>query len=563
MYSTFAYLEEFRGKIFNGELPTVLELFLVSEARYSDSNCFTSFYPEKTVLTYKEAKNKIFAFAKVLADKGLKKGELVALTGKNSIEWAVSYLAILAAGGIVVPLDYQFSETEVENVISFTNARILIVDEEKYDTTGQAAGKELIKFSLSRNKPNYIFDLAAELLEEPVLLTPNDIAAVLFTSGTTGNPKGVMLTHSNLVNDALLAQLNLTILHEDVFYAILPLHHSYTMLAVFIETIAVGAELVFASKLVVSQMLLDLKQGKVTMFLGVPMLFNRVLKGILKGVRQKGIIVYGIIKFLLFISGIIKKLFGKNVGKKLFKSVLEKASLSSIRICISGGGPLSPSTFKIYNQLGINFVQGYGLTETSPIVALNPVEHFKIKSVGKMLPGLETKIVDPDSDGRGEIAIRGPVVMKGYYKNPEATKEVMTEDGFFFTGDVGYLDSENYLYLTGRKKSVIVTEGGKNVFPEEIEDKFQLCDEIEQVFVRGYIKDKKTKSEEIEAMFYPAEELRNKYSKEENYEKIKKIVSEVNKEIPQYMWITKMEILDSPLEMTSTKKVKRYKVARD
>jgi long-chain acyl-CoA synthetase len=153
--------------------------------------------------------------------------------------------------------------------------------------------------------------------------------------------------------------------------------------------------------------------------------------------------------------------------------------------------------------------------------------------------------------------------MKGYYKNSEATNEVLMEDGFFLTGDVGYLDSENYLYLTGRKKSLIVTEGGKNVFPEEVEDKFQLYDDIEQVFVRGYIKDKKNASEEIEAMFFPAEELRNKCSKEEIYEKIKKIVKEVNKGMPQYMWITKIGILDKPLEMTSTKKVKRYKVASE
>ena len=559
-YRTFEYLEEFRGKIFTEELPTVLGLFLISEARYPDRNCFTSFAAEKTVLSYREAKNKIFAFAKVLLDKGLKKEEPVVLTGKNSIEWAVSYLGILAAGGVVVPLDYQFHEPEMENVISFTNSRMLIIDEEKYDIVKKTPEKDFLKFSLSKKKPNYIFDLLADSLEKPVFVSYEDVAAILFTSGTTGTPKGVMLTHKNLVCDTIVAQMHLTIYHTDVFYAILPLHHVYTMTAVFLETIANGAELVFASKLAVTQMLLDLKQGKVTMFLGVPMLFNRILKGILKGVREKGIVVYGIIKFLLFLSGIAKKLFGKNIGKKLFKTVLDKASLYSIRVCISGGGPLSPSTFKIYNQFGIDFVQGYGLTETSPIVALNPKEHFKIKSVGKMLPSVETKIMDPDSDGRGEIALRGPVIMKGYYKNDEATKAVMTEDGYFLTGDVGYLDSENYLYLTGRKKSMIVTEGGKKVFPEEVEDRFQLYDEIEQVCVRGYIKDKKNKSEEIEAMFYPSEELRTKCSKEEIYEKMKTIVSEVNKEMAQYMWITKIEILDAPLEMTSTKKVKRYKV---
>jgi long-chain acyl-CoA synthetase len=560
MLKTFEYLEEFRGKLFFGEIPTVPELFTISATRYPDSKCFTVFTPAEKTLTYSQAKEKIFIFAQKLIEKGIQKGEHVVLTGKNSPEWTVAYLAIHFAGGVVIPLDHLLTETEAENLIYFTATRILISDEEKYDTLKGAPGKETVKFSLSPKKENYIFDLTNKQIEEPVKLDIEDIAVILFTSGTTGNSKGVMLSHSNLVNDALIAQAHLTVLHEDVFYALLPLHHTYTMLAVFIETIAAGSSIVFASKLVVKQMLVDMKEGKVTLFLGVPMLFNKLLKGILKGIKEKGIILYALIRILLFISGKIKIIFGKKIGKHIFKTVLEKASLSSIRVCISGGGPLSPSVFSIYNQLGIDFIQGYGLTETSPIVALNPIERFKVKSVGKIIPQIEAKIINPDASGRGEIAIRGPVVMKGYYKNEEATKEIMTDDGFLLTGDIGYLDSENYLFLTGRKKSIIVTEGGKNVFPEEIEDKFQLYDEFEQVFVRGYIKDKKNLTEEIEAFFYPSEELRNKYKKEEIQEITKKIVNEVNKKLLTYMEITKIKILDSPLEETSAKKIKRYKV---
>ena len=560
MYRTFEFLEEFRGKLFSGEVPTLPELFLISQARFPDSRCFTAFSPEEKLFTYTEAREKIFILAGRLLSEGVKKGQAVILTGKNSPEWTISYLAILAAGGVVAPLDYMLTDSESDNLINFTDAEILIIDEEKYDTIGNIQGRKFKKLSLAKAKEDYVLDIKGEALEKPVFTDPDDLAAILFTSGTTGTPKGVMLTHSNFVKDAILAQMNLTIYHDDVFYALLPLHHSYSMLAVFIESIANGAELVFAAKLVVKQILSDLKRGKITMFLGVPMLFNRILKGILKGIREKGIVVYSIIKFLLFISGTVKKLFGINIGKKLFKSVLEKASLSTIRICISGGGPLSPSTFNIYNQLGLDFVQGYGLTETSPIAALNPVEHFKIKSVGKIIPGIDVKIMNPDHDGRGEIAIKGPIVMKGYYKNEEATREVMTEDNYFLTGDVGYLDSENYLYLTGRKKSLIVTEGGKNVFPEEIEDRFQLFDEIEQVLIRGYIKDKKNMTEEIEALIYPSEEMRDKYVKAEIEERMREIVSEVNKGLQQYMWITRIKVLDQPLEMTTTKKIKRFAV---
>ena len=560
MYDTFEFLEDYRGTIFSGEIPTLPELFLISEARYPDNRCFTTYSPLEKSLTYSEVKEKIFKLAGALIDRGLEKEGKVVLTGKNSPEWTISYLAILTAGGIVVPVDYMLSEPEMEHLIEFSDSKILIIDEEKYDTVFKESADKYIRFSLSENKENYIFNTDSKMLENPIPLVPEDNAAILFTSGTTGIPKGVILSHSNFVNDALLSQGNLKVYPDDVFYALLPLHHSYTMVAVFIVAIASGAEVVFAAKLIVKQILSDLKTAKVTMFLGVPMLFNRILKGILTGIREKGLAVYLVMRFLMSLSGFIKKVFNVNVGKKLFKTVLDKASLSSIRICISGGGPLPSSTFNIYNQMGLDFVQGYGLTETSPIAALNPTEHFKIKSVGKIIPGVDVKILDPDSDGRGEIAIKGPIVMGGYYKNPEATAAVMTDDDYFLTGDVGYLDSENYLYLTGRQKSLIVTAGGKNVFPEEIEDRFQLYDEVEQILVKGYIKDKKNKSEEIEALFYPSEDFRKGKSDKEVDSRINEIVSAVNKTLQQYMRISRIRVLKEPLEMTTTKKIKRFKV---
>ena len=560
MYDTFKFLEEFRGKLFSGDVPTLPELFLITAARFPGRRCFTAYLPEEKTLTYKETKEKIYRLAGSLLDSGLEKGARVVLSGKNSPEWSISYLAVLTAGGIVVPVDYMLSDSEIETLIEFSDSRILIIDEEKYDSLMKGEDADLVRYSLSENKENYVYNAEGKILERPVSLIPDDTAAILFTSGTTGTPKGVMLSHSNFVKDALLSQGNLKVLPEDVFYALLPLHHSYTMLAVFIEAIASGSEVVFAAKLVVTQILSDLKRAKVTMFLGVPMLFNRILKGILKGIKSKGIAVYFIMRLLMIFSGFVKRVFNVNIGKKLFKTVLDKASLSSIRICISGGGPLPSSTFNIYNQMGLDFVQGYGLTETSPIAALNPTEHFKIKSVGKIIPGVEVKILDPDSEGRGEIAIKGPIVMQGYYKNPEETAKVMTDDGYFLTGDVGYLDSENYLYLTGRQKSLIVTEGGKNVFPEEIEDRFQLYDEVEQILVKGYIKDKKNMTEEIEALFYPAEDLRNGKSAEEIEKRMNEITHEVNKNLQSYMRITRVRVLDNPLEMTTTKKIKRFKV---
>jgi len=313
--------------------------------------------------------------------------------------------------------------------------------------------------------------------------------------------------------------------------------------------------------MVTTQILKDLKEAKVTMLLGVPMLFNKVLAGIRRGLKAKGSLVFGIITFLMGISGFIKKVFKVNPGKKMFKTVLDKASLSSVRICISGGGPLAPSVFRKYNQLGIDFVQGYGLTETSPIITINPVEQYKETSVGRTCPGVDMKILNPDERGIGEVIVKGSMVMLGYYNMPEETAATFTPDGYLKTGDLGYMDSENYLYLTGRAKNMIVTEGGKNVYPEEIENEFQLFEEIDQILIRGFVLDEKLKTEGIEALVHPNPEYKNEkgnaISKDEMKAKIENIIHEVNQTLQPYQKINKVEILDKPMEMTTTKKIKR------
>jgi long-chain acyl-CoA synthetase len=297
------------------------------------------------------------------------------------------------------------------------------------------------------------------------------------------------------------------------------------------------------------------------MLLGVPMLFNKVLAGIIRGLKQKGPVVYGLISFLMAISGIIKKVFKVNPGKKMFGFILDKASLRSIRICICGGGPLAPAVFKKYNQLGIDFVQGYGLTETSPIITINPIEHYKETSVGRSCPHMDIKILNPDERGVGEVIVKGPIIMKGYFNMPEETAASFTKDGYLRTGDLGKMDSENYLYLTGREKNMIVTAGGKNVYPEEIENEFQLFDQIEQILVRGFVLDKAMKSEGIEALIFPNPEFKYKTGNSPSADDMKihidVIISEVNQRLLPYQRIEKVTILDEPMVMTTTKKIKR------
>lgn len=561
------FLDTYRGKKFEGEWPTLPELFAISAERFPDHACFTVYSPERVSLTYSQAHAAIRKVAGYLLSLGLAKGDKIALTGKNSPEWAVAYLAVLEAGAIVVPIDYQLGLPETVNLVNASDARILFVDDEKAEQL-KAACPGLVKLlRLEGSGDDSIYKLASPPgpgFHAAFKTVQDDVAAILYTSGTTGTPKGVMLSHKNLVADCFLAQANLHLRDDDVFYALLPIHHSYTMLAVFIESFSVGAETVFGKRMVVKQILKDLKEAHVTMFLGVPLLFNKLLNGILKGIAEKGPLVNGLIKAMMGLSGFIKKVFKVNPGKKLFHSVLEKASLSTIRICISGGGPLAPSVFRKYNQLGIDFVQGYGLTETSPILTLNPVEHYKETSVGKLIPQCEMRILEPDADSIGEIVVKGPMVMQGYYKMPTETKEVFTDDGWLKTGDLGYLDGEDYLYLTGRAKNMIVTEGGKNVYPEEIENRFQLYGEIDQILVRGYIEKKEEISEMIEALIYPEQEWLGKLASERAAAlaaaeaRMNAIVEEVNKKMPSYEKITRVVILRDPLEMTTTKKVKRF-----
>ncbi|MBR5400206.1 MAG: AMP-binding protein [Treponema sp.] len=563
-----AWLEEYRGKDFTGSWPTMKEMFDLTVKRYPNNNCFTDFDGpggSRRTLNYTQAKEKILQLAAWLAANGVKYQDRVAVSGKNSPEWTVVYLAAFYAGATIVPIDYGLHNEETENLLNTAEPKFFFVDAEKYDYFIQKKAKYQVYSLAPEHEDRYVYNLSTDKKTEVTYPKEDDIAAILFTSGTTGTPKGVMLTHKNLVSDTYLAQTNMNIYSTDVFYALLPIHHAYTMTAVFIEAISVGAEIVFGKTMAVSRMMKELREGKITMLLGVPLLFNKLLAGIMKGIKEKGAFVFGIIKFLMGLSYAIKKLTKCNPGKVLFKAVLQKANIYTLRIAICGGGPLAPSVFKAYNELGIDFVQGYGLTETSPIIALNPVYAFKIQSVGKNLRDVEFKVIDADENGIGELCVKGPMIMKGYYNMPEETAAVFTPDGWFKTGDLGWIDNEGYVMLSGRAKNMIVTAGGKNVYPEEIENAFQLYDEIEQITIQGYIPEGQSAGEEIEALVYPADAMLTRIgavrTKPEDSNKIFKevtaIVDTVNKELLPYQKISKVTILAAPLEMTTTKKVKR------
>ena len=548
----WGFLDEFRGegKLFNAEWPTLNEQFDITVARFPNNKAFEVFTPKHELFTYKEAQTIIKGVANKLYEMGVRHGDKVGLTGKNSPEWAMAYLAIAYAGATIVPVDYALGDDVIAHLLTFAEAKVLFIDNEKIDRVNI----DIPKISLDGEGENSLFGMQSGKSHKIELSSSKDIAAILFTSGTTGTPKGVMLSHENLTSDVWQAQGLMNIYDDDVFYAILPIHHAYT--------ISSGAKLVFGKKLIVKQLLRELQQGEVTMFLGVPMLFNKLIAGIMKGVKEKGAFVNGLIHAMMGLSGFLKKTFGLKVGKKWFNFLLKKVSLDKIRICISGGGPLPASTFKQFNQLGIDFVQGYGLTETSPIINLNPIFDYIESSVGKTIPGVEEKIVDPDSDGNGLIYIKGSMVMQGYYKNPEATAEILSSDGWLNTGDIGHLDHRNYLYLTGRQRNIIVTEGGKNVFPEEIEDSFQLYDDIDQICVRGYVADAAKKVEGIMAIVHPSDACAEKYKDDLKglLDHIGTIITEVNATFPSYKKIRKLALYMEKFPVSSTAKIQRFKI---
>ena len=568
------FLDEYRGRDFSGEWPTFPELLEIQSKRFAERPYFTDFDgPDgsKRSWTYSQVNALVHQIADFMISEGIKKGDRIAVSGKNSPEWGMVYLAALYASAIIVPVDNGLYQREVENIVNTAEPKMFFCEDDKYDYL-KADYKNMKVYSLNPAKDDYVLKFRAEKAVTPnEKVSCEDTAAILFTSGTTGNPKGVMLSHKNLISDGYIAQTNLLILPTDVFYALLPIHHAYTMQAAFICPMEVGAEIVFGKSMAVSRLMKELKEGKISIMLGVPLLYNKLLFGINKGIRAKGALVAGIMSCLRGISFLIKKLTGKNLGHKIFKPVLQQANIYTLRVAICGGGPLAKSVFKQYQAMGIDFIQGYGLTETSPIIALNPLEHFKLASVGQAFyPYMEAKIINVDEKIKkapfvGEIVVKGPMVMQGYYKMPEETAKMYTEDGFFKTGDLGWMDKENYIMLCGRAKNLIVTSGGKNVYPEEIEDAFQLYDEVKQVTVQGYHKDGDKISEEIEALIYPSDELfaklgverNNNFVQDEVLESIQKIVSKVNKTLQSYEHISKITILKEPLAMTTSLKVKR------
>ena len=517
-------------------------------------------------ITYEQYINDIKSLGTSLIDLDAKK---VVVIGNNSYKWCTTYLATTTAGKVIVPIDKALTDVEIGNLIKRSEADT-IVYEKKY----QKAIDEVIKQGCNlkhqicmdaESKKDVIsydelLEKGKKLIEngndkyDNVKINDNEMSIILFTSGTTNEPKGVMLSQNNICSNMTALEKYLKIYPTDTLLSFLPIHHTFECTITFLFGIYNGATVAFCDGLRYIQQ--NLKEYKVSVFVAVPLVLETMYKKIQKTLKEQGKTEL-IEKMTKISNGLLKCHI--DLRRIIFKKILDSLG-GHIRIMLYGAAPMGKDTIVGYTNFGIEQIQGYGLTETSPVISAETNDRKRPGSIGLVLPNLECKIEDPDKDGIGEITVKGPSVMLGYYNNEKATKEVL-KDGWFSTGDYGYIDEDGFLYITGRKKDVIVLKNGENVYPQEIEELINKIPYVKEsiVYQRGQ---SKTDTMLCAKIVYDTETIKQTFGEktEEQYkEEIWKQIKEINKDLPLFKHIKKIEITTEELEKTTTQKVKRYK----
>ena len=562
---------KFKNKLYDADkINNFRELVARYSKLYSDKVAFefkkTPNATEHVKITYAEFIEDIKSLGTALINLGLTKKK-VAIIAPNRYEWCVSYLAITTSDMIVVPLDRALPDNEIEDLIIRSEAEAVIFDK-KYEEVFKnlATNKKsklshficmdnLNEFSSYENlihKGNSLV-LNGDTRYDNVKIDNDKMSIMLFTSGTTSISKAVALSQSNICEDIYsLAQMT-DIRKEDTFLSFLPLHHTFESTCTFLYGTFSGITVAFCDGIKYVQK--NLKEFKVTGFVCVPLMLEIMYKKIKKGIEEQGKTKL-VNRMTKICNGLLK--VGIDIRRKVFKQVLDNLG-GKIRILIAGGAAMSRDAIQGFLDLGINLLQGYGLTETSPVVAGENDKFKRCGSVGFPLPGINVKIANPDKDGIGEIAVQSPTVMLGYVNNPEATKEVMKDD-WFYTGDLGYFDKDGFLFITGRKKDVIVLKNGKNIFPEELEILVNKLPYVSESMVFGRpepdgdykICVKLVYNQEYVEQNFPG------ISKEDLYKKVwEDIKINVNHKMPAYKYIRELILTETPLIKTTTQKVKR------
>lgn len=527
-------------------LENLKELVDYSAKAYSGKIAFRYRAGEEVIdVTFDKFKADTYAFMAYLFANGIKDGKRVALLGENSYEWIVTYFAVINSGNIIVPIDKELKPNEITPLLNDSESVLLVYSAAKETcvNTMKEAGILTEKFLSIENFEEALAEgrqYAAENDDyEKVKIDREIMCALIYTSGTTGDPKGVMLSHKNLASDAYLAMSCMII--PDKTIAILPLNHTFGFMASVVCQIWMGHSVFINNNL--KTILKDIQTAKPGHISMVPLFVENFYKNIWKAVEKKG--KTKAFKALIKTSNALRAV-GIDMRKKFFKSVIENFG-GNLEMIISGGAPISDKYMKGFEDLGVTIINGYGITECSPIVALNRNNNIKFGTVGNAIPTVQIKIEEPDSDGEGEIWVKGDIVMLGYYKKPEETAKVM-KDGWFNTGDIGKIE-DGFLSITGRKKNLIILDNGKNVYPEEIETLISYIENVTEVVV--YQEDAMIVAE----IYTNAEENIDAVK-----EQIKNGVLEVNKTLAGYKQIKKIKFRDTEFEKTTTKKIKRSKI---
>ena len=554
------------------ELQNIKEIIYNSAKEFANNVAFVIKHKkDKEVtyedITYKKLLEDINAFGTKLYELGFK-NKRIAVVGRNRYEWVVAHLANVLGGIVSVPLDKELQVDELESCLVRSKADVVVFDEKYIDNIKEIEKREntnLKEYICMSKQDGYkdfwtLKEQGEKLIKEQkrrdyinAKIDKDKMAILLFTSGTTSKSKAVMLSQKNIASNVYAMLLVEKFYPTDVNLAFLPFHHIFGSTEMIVM-LAVGLKTAFPDGLrYVAQ---NLKEYKVSVFVGVPLLIEAIYKNIEKEVEKQG--KTKLINTAKKASNFLLKLH-IDIRKKLFKQILDALG-GHMRFIISGGAPLDKRVAQGFNDLGIELVQGYGLTETSPVIAAENTIKKKSGSIGFPMDNVEVEIVNKDEDGIGELRVKGPNVMLGYYENEEETNKVI-RDGWFYTGDLGYFDEEGYLFLTGRQKDMIVLKNGKKVFPEELEILVNRIDLVEECIVFGMPDEKDQNDLKLSVkVVYNKEVAKEKYP-EASEEDLKKIIwekiKEINKTFPPYKYIKNMILTDEELIKTTTKKVKR------
>lgn len=565
-------MSKYKRKLYNADK---INDFRELVARYS--NCYSEKVAfefkkepnskEHIKITYKQFEDDIRTLGTALINLGLS-NKRIAIISPNRYEWCVSYLAITTSNMIVVPLDRALPNNEIEDLIIRSNAEAVIFDKKYSEVFSALAINQKSKLShfICMDDVDNFTSYSSLIHKGHSLLVNGDnkydnikidnkkMSIMLFTSGTTSISKAVALSQSNICEDIYaLAQMT-DIRKEDTFLSFLPLHHTFESTTTFLYGTYSGITIAFCDGLKYVQK--NLSEFKITGFVCVPLMLEIMYKKIKKGIEEQGKtkLVKNMSKLC---NGLLK--IGIDIRRKVFKQILDNLG-GKIRILIAGGAAMSKDAIQGFLDLGINLLQGYGLTETSPVVAGENDKFKRCGSVGFPLPGIDVKIDNPNSEGIGEIAVKSPTVMLGYVDNLDATNEVL-KDNWFYTGDLGYFDKDGFLFITGRKKDVIVLKNGKNIFPEELEILINKLPYVSESMVFGRPLDDgdyKICAKIVYNKEYVDEHFGN-LTKEDLFNKVWTDIKEnVNHKMPAYKYIREIILTETPLIKTTTQKVKRH-----